>query len=50
MNHREQAVWSYDPVLPNSLIHLLDTGGREEEEEEEEEDQDEFDIYDFSEW
>ena len=41
-----EPVWSCDPVLPNSLVDLLDTGGREEEEEEEE---DEFDFEHFSE-
>ena len=30
-------VWSCDAALPNSLVDILDTGGREEEEEENEE-------------
>ncbi|KAK2189067.1 hypothetical protein NP493_115g02000 [Ridgeia piscesae] len=30
-----EPVWSCGPVLPNSLVDLLDTGDREEEEEEE---------------
>ena len=44
-----EPVWPYDPVLPNSLVDLMDTGDREEEEREEEEDENEFDIDDFSE-
>ena len=32
-----EPVWSCGPVLPNSLVDLLDTGDREEEEEEEKE-------------
>ena len=36
-----EPVWSCGPVLPNSLVDLLDTGDLEEEEEEEE-NEDEF--------
>ena len=39
--------WSCGPMLPNSLVDLLDTGDREEEKEEENED--ELDFDDFSE-
>ena len=39
-----EPVCSCGPVLPNSLVDILDTGDREEEEEEEE-----FDFDDFSE-
>ena len=31
-----EPVWSCCAAFPNSLVNLLDTGGREEEEEEEE--------------
>ena len=41
-----EPVWSCRPVLPNSLVDLLDTGDREEEEDEKE---DEADFDDFSE-
>ena len=44
-----ESVWSCGPVLPNSLVELLDTGNREEEEDEEEGKEDEFDFDDFSE-
>ena len=44
-----EPVWSCGPVLPNSLVDLLDTGDREEEEEEEGENEDEFDFDDFRE-
>ena len=44
-----EPVRSCGPVLPNSLVDLLDTGDREEEEEEEEENEDEFDFDDFNE-
>ena len=40
-----EPVWSCGPVLPNSLVDLLDTGDRDEEEEEEE-NEDEFDFGD----
>ena len=40
-------VSSCGPVLPNSLVDLLNTGGREYDEEKE--DEDEFDFDDFSE-
>ena len=36
--------WSSDPVLPNSLVDLLDTGDREDEEEEEEKVENEIDL------
>ena len=36
-----EPVWSYDAVLPNSLVDILDTGDREEEEEKEEEENEE---------
>jgi len=39
-----EPVWSCDPVLPNSLVDLLDTGDHEVEEE------DEFDFDDFNKW
>ena len=35
-----EPVWSCGPVLPNSLVDLLDTGDRDEEEQEEEENED----------
>ncbi len=41
--------WFCRPVLPNSLVDLLDTGDREEEEdEEEEENEGEFDFVTIS--
>ena len=40
-------VWSCGPVLPTSLVDLLDTGEREQEEEEEEEGEDELDSDNF---
>ena len=40
-------VWSCGPVLPTSLVDLLDTGEREQEEEKEEEGEDELDSDDF---
>ena len=36
-----EPVWSCGPVLPNSLVDLLDTGDRENEEVEEEENEEE---------
>ena len=38
-----ELVWSCGPVLPNSLVDLLDTGDREEKDEEEEEEEEEED-------
>ena len=43
-----ESVWSCTPVLPNSLVDLLEASDLEEEEEEEEND-DEFDFNNFSE-
>ena len=34
-------MWSCGPVLPNSLVDILDTDDREEEEEEEKEEEEE---------
>uniref|UniRef100_UPI00358EE7FF uncharacterized protein n=1 Tax=Myxine glutinosa TaxID=7769 RepID=UPI00358EE7FF len=42
-----KSVWSCGPVLPTSLVDLLDTGEREQEEEEDEEGEDELDSDDF---
>ncbi|KAK5923027.1 hypothetical protein CgunFtcFv8_000033 [Champsocephalus gunnari] len=39
-------VWSCGPVLPTSLVYLLDTTEREQEDEEEEEEEEEFDSDD----
>ncbi|KAL3066061.1 hypothetical protein OYC64_016078 [Pagothenia borchgrevinki] len=39
-------VWSCGPVLPTSLVDLLDTTEREQEDEEEEEEEEEFDSDD----
>ena len=39
-----EPVWSCAPVLPNSLVDILDTGDDEEKDEEE------FDFDDFCEW
>ena len=44
-----EPVCSCGPVLPNSLVDLLDTGDREEGDEEEEKNEDEFDFDGFSE-
>ena len=44
-----EPVWSCGPVLPNSLVDLLEAGDLEEEEEEEEENDEEIDFDDFSE-
>ena len=44
-----EPVWSCGPVLPVSLVNILDTGdGEKKEEEVEEENEDEFDFHDFS--
>ena len=41
-----EPVWHCGPVLPNSLIDLLDTGDSEEEDDEEEEAEEEFEFDD----
>ena len=42
-----EPLWSCVPVLPTSLVDLLDTGHREEEDEVEDEDEEEDDEFDF---
>lgn len=39
-----EPVWSCSPILPMSLVDLLDAGDREEEEEEEEEEEQEVEF------
>ena len=41
-----EPVWHCGPILPNSLIDLLDTGDSEEQNEEEEEAEEEFEFDD----
>ena len=42
-----EPLWSCSPVLPTSLVDLLDTGNHEQEEEEEEEEEEELDFDSF---
>ena len=42
-----EPVWACGPVLPNTLVDLLDIDDREEEEEEEEQEEEEEDEVEF---